>query len=681
MIKGKRIIAAAIALIVFVFCATADLGLPGGRMNVSAADAKTDFKMQEFRLQTEYDAQATTGTGKFNRVGEKEVYLAVRNSKDFTAADFPGTFYFYWTKTSGNRDRDTSVLLGTSKAIPYSQAATDYPDFKGNWKIGDEVPVIICRTTVDTSSYEVGDRLYMWVYYDSEGKGSMVSKASETQREIRIEASTTVTMNPIASVSKGTNATISANVTSNYGVEEGTLHFYIGDKEIGSTDVTLTTQSGITKSGTGTITVSTDDMDVATHKVYAIFDPKEDELPNSKESNTANLTITAGGSVPSTNEAPKIQDKRFNDRESRDPVDVTFKVSDDKDIDKLTIEIKDTAGNEIEFSTNPDGTVTFTVTENDTYNITVTDEEGLQAIDEVVIDKIKEDIAPNIDDVVRDANTPGKVVVTADIDDDYTRFSNLVIEVKDADGNDIAFEKETRQGDLYDGSITFTVTKSQTITITATDDRGQTKTQTLNVDVSNQPPVIEMANRDTTTPVDGPVKIDFTVDDDKTAPKDLSVVVKDSKDSVVANITPDNDGNCSFMAKDNDVYTITVTDGDGVSKSAAVSVTNIKNQPDPAQEETSSDNGSDNSGDDSDNGDDGSTNNNTAQTVQVPTQAPVVTVSPTQVQTTPTQSASEWQSPQTADPASARPYAVICGFALAAAAFAAGAVRFRRKKS
>lgn len=102
MIKGKRIIAAAIALIVFVFCATADLGLPGGRMNVSAADAKTDgktdFKMHEFRLQTEYDAQATTGTGRFNRVGEKEVYLAVRNSKDFTAADFPGTFYFYWTK-------------------------------------------------------------------------------------------------------------------------------------------------------------------------------------------------------------------------------------------------------------------------------------------------------------------------------------------------------------------------------------------------------------------------------------------------------------------------------------------------------------------------------------------------------------------------------------------------------
>lgn len=74
--------------------------------------------------------------------------------------------------------------------------------------------------------------------------------------------------------------------------------------------------------------------------------------------------------------------------------------------------------------------------------------------------------------MVRDTNTPGKVVVTADIDDDYTRFSNLVIEVKDADGNDIAFEKETRQGDLYDGSITFTVIKSQTITITATDDRG-----------------------------------------------------------------------------------------------------------------------------------------------------------------------------------------------------------------
>lgn len=190
-----------------------------------------------------------------------------------------------------------------------------------------------------------------------------------------------------------------------------------------------------------------------------------------------------------------------------------------------------------------------------------------------------------------------------------------------------------------------------------------------------------MANRDTTTPVDGPVKIDFTVDDDKTAPKDLFVVVKDSKDSVIANITPDNNGNCSFMANDNDVYTITVTDGDGVSKSAAVSVTNIKNQPDPAQEGTSSDNGSDNSGDDSDNDDDGSTNNNTAQTVQVPTQAPVVPVAPTQVQPTSTQSASEWQSPQTADPASARPYAVICGFALAAAAFTAGAVGFKKKKS
>lgn len=239
------------------------------------------------------------------------------------------------------------MLLGTSTAIPYSQAATNYPDFKGNWKIEDEVPVIICKATVDTSGYEVGDRLYMWVYYDSEGKGSMVSKASETQREIIIEASTTVKMNPIANVSKGTNAAISANVTSNYGVEERTLHFYIGDKEIGSTDVTLTTRSGITKSATGTITVPTDYMDDATHKVYAVFDPKEDGLPNSKESNTANLTITSVGAAPSTNEAPKIQDKQFNDRESREPVNVTFKVSDDKDIDKLTIEIKDTAGNEI----------------------------------------------------------------------------------------------------------------------------------------------------------------------------------------------------------------------------------------------------------------------------------------------------------------------------------------------
>lgn len=687
MKKGKRILAVVLAFAAFVlFARTSLLGIRGLiTANAAPISVPDNFTLGELRL------NHSTGTVNLTRNSQLDAVAAVRftslKTGHTTVADFDGIFEFYLTKSSGSSidydpDNADTILLGTAEACVWSEVTADFLGVDKAVYNGynDASIAAVWKATFDTSRYQAGDTFYMWVNYVGNANSFYQNGRSNTRKVVIVEAAD-VEINSVDNVELGNSDDVTVTVSSNYGVESGTVIVSLINPDgtnipVGSAFVTLGSD---TKSGSVTITIPADKLtSVGEYTVSVKFDP--DGSSGISDSEVTDKFEVYAANDTGDNIKPTISAERYDSAPTDGPVNVTFDVGDNMTAPQdLTVTVSDAQKNNIPVVNN-NGVCSFEAAENNTYTIVVKDAAGNQRTDTVVINNINaptapDDTAPPVisNDRQDKDTTPGTVRVTFNVADDNSSPEDLQVTVKEPDGSEKSITPDA------DGNCSFDAVRGGTYTVTAEDEAGNiTSPYSIVVTIAtlpavNTPPVVNVRPHNTAqTP--GPVNVEFTISDDSTPAKDLTLEVKSSTGKPVTNVARNN-GECSFAVTENGTYIITVSDKDGSSATQNVVIDNIQKAQAPDDDNNGDDAGSEDRGEAGDDADKQVQAVTQPSVIQPPTvKTPALEPTKTTVQTE--KEMAEYTSPKTADNSS-RAAVISAAVALVMAAIG---VTFKRKK-
>ncbi|MBV7379347.1 Ig-like domain-containing protein [Maritimibacter dapengensis] len=324
---------------------------------------------------------------------------------------------------------------------------------------------------------------------------------------------------------------------------------------------------------------------------------------------TATVTIN----VTNVNDAPDaVDDAAATDEDSPVTIDLTANDS-DPDGDDLEILSVDTTGTNGVVTVNPDDdSVVYDPngayeglaegeTATDTFTYTVTDGNGGTDVASVTVTITGVNDAPDAvdDSLTTDEDTPITFnPLDNDSDPDGDDLDILSADVDPAQGS-VAFDPET-------GEMTFTpaddFTGAAEITYTITDGNGATDTATITIGVGAVNDTPDAVDDAAATDEDSPVTIDLTGNDSDPDGDDLEILSVDTTGTNgTVTVNPDDDsvvydpnGAYEGLAEGEtatDTFTYTVTDGNGGTDVASVTVTitGVNDAPDAVDDSLTTD--------------------------------------------------------------------------------------------
>ncbi len=565
-----------------------------GKFTITKA-ANTDdkaFSMSNFRLNNSTENRVEYGTSTPISLG---IQITNEDKNKDSAEDFKGKFYFYYYRQGQDKAAD-SILLnpeGFSAALCTAQLKEEYgiTDASG---IKNDRLVAFCKTAIDTTPYDLTDILLFWVKYvpgtdDYYSEEVVINNNIGHDKAIRIIAPTTVALklDNVSDIEYGNTVTLNAEVSSAYTGDQadplsGTVTFVI----TGTKGTTYTYESHTSKDTDGKCQIVVpDELAADGYTVTATYEPSSGSIMGSTVSKDFNVikkpitispypstqTIQKNAAIPGYFTGYEVKDKDGNVASDVHLKDVKF-VTDITDTS-----IVGTQGRLYVSDAQK------TIIENSNPNYTITYNEGTL---EVVTSRVNE--APVIDVVPHITEPSKEVKVSFRVSDDYTPNSSLVVTVKDSANNTVAV---TRDGS---GNCSFVSQNNTSYTITVSDEDAE-------VGKKESSKVVVVDNIDTVAPsceikkdMENPTKESVTVkltpsDEASTGAKDgiagvAGIKVTDGSSNKVTVV------NNTFVAADNGVYTVVITDKAGNKYTDTITVDNIDKLPPVCEVEKSTEN-------------------------------------------------------------------------------------------